>query len=160
MGFLSEIIATNSNAILSPFTECIILATICGRSIAHRQQSTVERVYGHVSQAIWDQHRWLDTMLTQRINILALQYPSISEHVDPMLLFAHMVAQSVILHMYRIIQPMSQEGNDYQVIVVEYQNRAIAAAHEIVLLTQYLSQLGHIKASHLDYQLTESVLVC
>ena len=32
----------------SPFTESIILATICGRTLSHRQRSVVEHVYSHV----------------------------------------------------------------------------------------------------------------
>jgi hypothetical protein len=144
-GFLSEAIASSDHAILSSFVECINLATICGRGISHRQRSTVERVYGDVSQDFWDRHQWLDDILTQRMQILSLHYPSASEQVDPMLLFTNMVAQTTVIYLYKTIESMSWETDEYQISVLSYEKRAMCAAREIVVLAKALSQLSYFK---------------
>jgi hypothetical protein len=147
MGFLSEAIAAHDHAIRSSLTECIIWATICGRSMLHRQQSAVEHVYGNVSQDFWDRHHWLDTILTQRMQILLLHYPSASEHVDPLLLFTNMVAHTTILHLYKTIESMSWETDKYQFIINEYGKKSASAAREIVILVKALSPLSYFKVS-------------
>lgn len=130
---------------LSSFTECIVLATICGRSISHMQQSAVERLYGHESQDFWDRHRWLDTLVTHRIQILSLQYLFPSEQVDSMLLFTNMFAHATFLFLTKIIETMSRETGDYQPSVMEHTKRSLSAAHEIVHLARALSQLSCFK---------------
>lgn len=147
MGFLSEVIADHDHTIRSSLTESIIWATICGRSMSHRQQSTVERVYGNVSQDFWDRHHWLDAIITQRMHILLLRYPSVSEHVDPLLLFTNMVAHTTVLHLYETIESMSWETDKYQYIITEYGQRSAVAAREIVILAKALSPLSYFKAS-------------
>ncbi len=147
MGFLSEVIADSDHTVRSPLTECIIWATICGRSMSHRQQSTVERVYGNVSQDFWDRHHWLDTIITQRMQILLLYYPSASEHVDPLLLFTNMVAQTTVLHLYETIESMSWETDKYQFIITEYGQKSASAARKIVILAKALFPLSYFKAS-------------
>ena len=144
-GFLSEVMGTIGTVHFSSFIECIVLATICGRSISHMQQSTVERLYGQVSQDFWDRHQWLDTIVTQRIQALSLQYLSPSEEVDPMLLFTNMFAHATFLFLTKIIETMSRETGEYQPTVTEYAKRSLSAAHEIVHLTKALSQLGCFK---------------
>jgi hypothetical protein len=149
MGFLSEVIAASDHTIRSSLTECIIWATICGRSMVHRQQSAVERVYGNVSQDFWDRHHWLDTILTHRMQLLLLHYPSASEHVDPLLLFTNMVAQTTILHLYTTIECMSWQTDKYHFIIAEYARKCASAAREIVILAKALSPLRYFKASPL-----------
>ncbi|OCL02954.1 citrinin biosynthesis transcriptional activator CtnR [Glonium stellatum] len=145
MGFLSEVITSSDSKYLSSFAECIILATICGRSLSHRQQSAVEHVYGEVSQHFWDQHQWLDTILTKRVQLISLKYPSASEHIDPMLLFVNMVAQTTILYHCKIMESISWQTDEYQTIIIGSKQRALSAAREIVSLTKILSQLSYFK---------------
>ncbi|MDI1485584.1 MAG: hypothetical protein OHK93_000722 [Ramalina farinacea] len=108
MGFLSEAITSTSPASASnhlcPFTESIILATICGRALAHRQQSAVEHVYSHVPQYFWDRHEWLVNMLNARTDILMCHYPSSGTHCDAMLLFTNMMAQTTMLYLCKIME--------------------------------------------------------
>ena len=144
-GFLSEVMGTIDTVHLSSFLECIVLATICGRSISHMQQSTVERLYGQVSQDFWDRHKWLDTLVTQRIQALSLQYLCPSEQVDPMLLFTNMFAHATFLFLTKIIETLSRETGEYQPTVLEYAKRSLSVAHEIVRLTRAISQLGCFK---------------
>ena len=115
--------------------------------MSHRQQSAVECVYGNVSRDFWDRHHWLDTILTQRMRILLLHYPTSSGHVDPLLLFTNMVAQTTVLHLYGTMESMSWETDKYQFIIAEYGRRAASAAREIVILAKALLPLSFFKAS-------------
>ena len=142
---LSGVMGSLDTVHLSSFMECIVLATICGRSISHMQQSTVERLYGPVSQDFWDRHQWLDTIVTQRMQTLSSQYLCPSEQVDPMLLFTNMFAHATFLFLTKIIETVSRETGEYQPTVVEYAKRSSSAAHEIVHLARALSQLWCFK---------------
>lgn len=119
--------------------------------MSHKQRSAVERVYGNVSQDFWDRHHWLDTISTQRMQVLLLHYPSASKHVDPMLLFTNMVAQSIVLHLYKTIEFMAWEIDKYQFLITEYGERSTSAAREIVALANALSPHGYFKASFSDH---------
>ena len=108
----------------SPFAECIVLATICGRALLHKHCASVERVYGHVSQDFWDRHHWIDNILTQRIKILTLKYPPASQNIDPMLIFTELVANTAILFLYKIIHIMPCQTPEGSANLIEYKQRA------------------------------------
>ena len=141
-GFLSNVIGAKDTAHLSPFTECIILATICGRSISHRHQAMVERLYGHTSQEFWDRQQWLDNILTRRIQALSLQYFFPAEQMDPMLLFTVMLAHASFLHLTKTIEPTYPGTNEHCSATMEYETRSLSAAREIVHLLKALPQLS------------------
>lgn len=157
--FLSEVMGATDTANLSSFMECIVLATICGRSISHMQQSTVERLYGHVSEDFWQRHLWLDTIITQRIQALSLQHLFPSEQVDPMVLFTNMFAQAAFLFLINIIETVSQETGEYQPGMIKYAKRSLSAAHEIGHLAKELSQLSCFKVGCV-LLVTPSTSVC
>ncbi len=146
MGFLSEAITANDQSAMSPFTECIILATISGRALSHRHRSLVENIYVNVSQDFWDRHQWIDAILTQRIQILSLKYPPASQHVDPMLLFTSMVAQTTVLYLYKIMECVTPATEENRAVKMEYGRCSLMAAQEIVNLTKTLAQLSCFKA--------------
>ncbi|EED22652.1 conserved hypothetical protein [Talaromyces stipitatus ATCC 10500] len=139
MGFLSEEITATIPTIMSPFTECIVLATICGRALLHKHCASVERVYGHTSNDFWDRHHWIDNILTQRITMLSMKYPPASQNIDPMLIFTEMVANTAILFLYKIINLMPCQTITNSTNVIEYKKRAVKAAGEIVSITRALS---------------------
>lgn len=145
MGFLSEAITSVNQTVFSPFTESIILATICGRALSHRQQSAVEHVYSNVPQHFWDRHEWLDTTLKTRVDILLMNYPSASQSADCMLLFTNMVAQTTVLYLCKVMESMSWETDEYRSAMAEFKQRSLVAAQEIVNLTRSLSHLSYFK---------------
>lgn len=147
MGFLSEVITSVDQTAFSPFTESIILATICGRALSHRQQSVVEHVYSNVPQHFWDRHEWLDTILKTRTKILRMNYPPPSQHADCMLLFTSMVAQMTVLYLCKVMVSMSWETDEYRSAIAEFKHRSLQAAQEIVNLTRSLSHLSYFKVS-------------
>jgi hypothetical protein len=151
-GFLSEAITSLDPKHLSSFAECIILATIYGRAIGHRHQSAVEHVYSIDStQDFWSRHQWLDTILTTRIQVLSMNHRSTAQHVDSMLLFINMVAQAILLYLCEIIENVSDKMNEFQNLIIEFKQRSLAAAGELVNLTKVLSHLSCFKVIRLSF---------
>jgi len=147
MGFLSQVMASTDQPSLSSFAECIIMATICGRCLCHRQQSSVERIYGDMSLEFWDRHLWLDTILQQRIQVLSLQYPSTSEHVDSLILFTNLMLQAIVLYLYKIVVSVPWDTDESEALILEYKNRSSAAAQGIITFTKPLRQLTYFKVN-------------
>ncbi|KAJ5651936.1 hypothetical protein N7507_009362 [Penicillium longicatenatum] len=128
--FLSEAIMDVMPQTTSPFNECIILATICGRSLFQAQQCGVRFVYGDLAPNWTDQHRWLDNVLTNRLQVLLQYYPSPSQICDPMLSFAHIMGQASVIHLYKGMESVAWAVNEAG-WVVEYKRHALNAAQEI-----------------------------
>ena len=145
MGFLSEMITTDDQSPMSPFMECIILATISGRALCHRHQSSVENLYVNVSQDFWSRHQWINAILMQRMRILALKYPPASYHADPMLLFTNMMAQTTVLYLYKTMECVTPVTDENRAAIVDYERCSLLAAQEIVNLTKELTQLSCFK---------------
>ncbi|KAI4157692.1 MAG: hypothetical protein LQ342_008097 [Letrouitia transgressa] len=106
----------------------------------------VERLYGHAPHDFWDRQQWLDSILTQQIQILSLQYCFPSQQVDPMVLFTTMLSNAALLYLFKIIEPTSSEPKDQQVSFMEYEKRSLSAAQKIAHLAKALSQLSCFKA--------------
>jgi hypothetical protein len=145
MGFLSEAITSTDNIQFSSFTESVILATIFGRAVAHKQQASVEHVYLNVPQHFWDRHAWLDKMLSTRIGILQIANQSTPGRADCMLLFTKMVAQTTKLYLCKVIEAMCWETNEYQDTIAKYMHRAWMSSKEILKLSGSLTQLSSFK---------------
>lgn len=159
MGFLSEAITADHQIIMSsPFQECIIFATISGRALSHRHQSFVENIYLNMSQDFWDRHQWISATLTQRMQILSLNYAPASKQTDPMLLFVNMIAQTTILYLYKVMKSVTPATAETQPEMMEYQHRSLAAAEEMATLTDTLVHLGCFKARSSIAPLYTSIL--
>lgn len=147
MPFLSETLAGNDfmTTPQSSFLECILLATICGRSLSHRHLSIVGAMYGSNPQEFWNRHEWIDSALTTRISMLSLFYPFQSQYMDPMLLFTKMIAQTAVLCLYNAIETSIWTAPEYNSLVVEYEKRSRIAAKETVELAKELTHLTYFK---------------
>ena len=131
----------------SPFTESIISATICGRTLSHRQQSVVEHVYSHVPQLFWERHEWLYSMLRTRHDRFLQQYPTAMQHTNCMLLFTNMMTQTTVLYLCKIIESIPWQTNEYRGTISDFNQRSLLAAKEIISLTRSLSHLSYFKVS-------------
>ena len=151
MGSLSEVVTLVDLTRASPFPESIILATIFGRTLYHRQQSVVEHVYSHVPQQVWERHEWLYTILKTRHDNLLLQYPLEMQHTNCMLLFTNMMAQSTILYLCRVIESIPSGMDEYRGAIFDFKQKALAAAKEIVHLTRSLSHLSYFKVNTISF---------
>ncbi|KAL3462084.1 fungal-specific transcription factor domain-containing protein [Aspergillus heterothallicus] len=145
--YLSEVMTRGSSDNVLPissFSECIVLATICGRALAHRQKVAVEQisVSGDVAvfEGFWTRHQWLHDMLNYRIQLLAT-----SPQVDPMLMFARIVAQTMVLFLHSVLESITWKTGDHLLGIIEYERLCIMAAHEVVNLVKLQGQLGYFK---------------
>ncbi|KAJ5490115.1 hypothetical protein N7453_010940 [Penicillium expansum] len=145
--FLSEAIMDVMPQTTSPFNECAILATICGRSLFQAQQYSVRFVYGDMAPNWTDQHQWLDNVLTNRLQILSQHYPSPTQVCDPMLSFAHIMGQASVIHLYKGMESIVWAVNE-GALVLEYRRRALSAAQEIVKQAKGLIEFYFFKVCH------------
>ncbi|PWY79120.1 hypothetical protein BO70DRAFT_362897 [Aspergillus heteromorphus CBS 117.55] len=146
--FLSEAMTESTPKLRSPFTECLILATLCGRSLLRSQQYNVSKAYGDMTSDWPDQHWWLDNILTARLEVLSQCYPPPDEISDPLLLFANVLAQTTIIYYCKDMmapEPMSAVHSPENAKVMECQHRALAATAAIVRLTKVLCELHFSK---------------
>ena len=144
--FLSEAMIEHSPRITSSFNECVILATICGRSLFQGQQYRVRCVYEDKALDWSDQHKWLDGILTKRLHILSHYYPLPTETCDPMLLFANIMGQATVVFLCKGMQSIwgpNDAGRDF---LVQYQQRALAAVEQILRLAKALTEFHLFKA--------------
>ena len=141
MGFLSEVMAGMERTAVCPFTECIVMATICGRSLRQKQRSTMERVYGELSESFWEQHRWLNSLLMTQIQVLSRT----SGCFDPMMIFVNHIAQAVVFVLQEILESLPTDVDEYLVIKTESEQLSIAAANDTYHLTKELFQLNRFQ---------------
>ncbi|KAJ6116996.1 hypothetical protein N7512_006721 [Penicillium capsulatum] len=133
--FLSEAIMDLTPQKNSPFNECVILATICGRSLFHAQQYSIRFVYGDLAPTWTDQQQWLDHILANRLRILSQSYTEPAHTSDPLLLFTHIMGQASVIHLYKGVQSVMGAA-DKEALVAEYHRRAFNAAQETVKLAK------------------------
>ncbi|KKK16048.1 hypothetical protein AOCH_005158 [Aspergillus ochraceoroseus] len=132
-GLLSEEIARTDQNSLPVFTECILLVTIWGRSLSHKQLSSVENIYG-------------DTLADAGIRLLSNEFPLGNQYIDPMVIFINIVAQAAIIYQYSIIESMPYETADHGTTILISKTQALTAAQHIIDLTKSLAQLSSSKA--------------
>ncbi|KAH7234145.1 hypothetical protein B0J15DRAFT_517419 [Fusarium solani] len=146
--FLSEAMTESSMSASSPFNECLILATICGRSLLHDHQDKVSKAYGDLGSEWEQQRQWLDHILTTRLEALSERYPSPIEAHDPLLLFANILSQATVVYHCKGItestancSTLENSNSGY----LEIQSRAVAAIKNIVSLAKAMSELHFSK---------------
>ncbi|KAL4866976.1 hypothetical protein BDV12DRAFT_128559 [Aspergillus spectabilis] len=145
--FLSEATTDSSLPILSPFNECIILVTLCGRSLLHEQQSQISKAYGN-QLLDGDQRQWMNSMLVSRLQILSECYPSPTEARDPLLLFAHILGQATVIYFCKgglELETSLVRSGDIIPEAMNCDNRALAAAASMVSLAAILCDLHFSK---------------
>ncbi|EAU36567.1 predicted protein [Aspergillus terreus NIH2624] len=154
--FLSEAIMDVKPQTTSPFNECVILATICGRSLFHAQQYSVRFIYGDTAPNWTDQHQWLDSLLNNRLQILSQYYPSPTQICDPMLSFAHIMGQASVIHLYKGMESVVHPLMPIPLLLSAeflYSNRGTDAAFNSLLqeLLQTFRQLKNVNDPSQSY---------
>ncbi|RAQ45660.1 fungal specific transcription factor domain protein [Aspergillus flavus] len=142
--FLPEVMAgyssSDSSNVQSSFSQCVILATLCGRALSHKQKSAMEQINGELGDGLWTRHQWLHEMLTYRIQVL-----SALAQVDPMLIFARIVAQTLVLFLHSVLEAITWKTGEHLLGMFEYERLCVMAAHEVVNLVKLQAQLGYFK---------------
>ncbi|KAI5867889.1 hypothetical protein GGS23DRAFT_190 [Durotheca rogersii] len=150
-GFLSEAITARDTIVTSMFTECIVVATVMGRALAHRQQSLVDNIYLRETRDFWERHEWVHTILMQRMDVFSMHYPSAVQEAEPMLLFIGMMWRTTVLYMYQLVKSAAQQcqqppaDEKRPAALMDYTRQSTLAAKEMVGLTKKLSQLNSFK---------------
>lgn len=129
---------------LSPFAECVVLATLHSRCMAHRRASSKER--GKEPRGFWGRYEWLASAIERRIKLLVQTPATTTIERDPMLFFTHMLAYSAIICLGGTVQRMPWQAAEHQLMAPAYEQRISWAATEIVRLVKGLPSLGYFKA--------------
>ncbi|KAL8994705.1 MAG: hypothetical protein Q9169_005390 [Polycauliona sp. 2 TL-2023] len=143
---LSDAMLTQDAGTQDEFAEFVVMATICGRALAHRQQSMAWMINSDPTQMSWDRHRQINADLTPRIVALSLRHPPVTAHTHPLVLFTHAMAQAMVLYMYRLmteVLPVSDEND--QSLLDESATSFNVALGEVLNLTQTLSRMSCFK---------------
>ncbi|KAL8737323.1 MAG: hypothetical protein Q9181_001779 [Wetmoreana brouardii] len=139
---LSDVMIAQDTSTKDSFTEFVIMATICGRALSHRQQSMAWMINSDPAQIFWDRHQQIIAELAPRIVALTLNHPPTTALTNPILLFTHAMAQTMVLYMYRLITevlPVSDGTN--QALMDESATSFNVALVEVLSLTKTLSQV-------------------
>jgi len=154
MCFLSEVIAgidseqpSNSatDFAMCPFTQSIVVATICGRTLALKQRLVSQQAYQDVITEFYLRHRTLSAFLTGRIKILSMQITSTSEHPDPLLLFSALVSYMILFMLYETIETIPLGTDEAHTLLLGHEQRSLDAAHELEVLISMLTQVNHFQ---------------
>lgn len=130
---------------LSPFTESVIGATICGRVLEHKQKSPTRPC-----QEFCSRHRSLNALLAQRIRMLRI-YASL-EYPDPIIAFVGLAAHIGVLMLYDLIEsrPLGTDAQGMQLtqaLYAEHKQQALDAVADIAHLIAVLGQHFQVTSS-------------
>ncbi|KAJ5301958.1 hypothetical protein N7508_006821 [Penicillium antarcticum] len=142
--FLSEAMTQPTLKVGSSFNECLILATICGRTLLQIQQYQISKAYGDTLLDSTEQRRWLDNLLTTRLQALSQYYPSPTKAYDPLLLFAIILGQVTVIYFCKAtMEPMPASISPLQgdTEFSNYQNRALEASETVIHLATTLCEV-------------------
>jgi hypothetical protein len=141
--------ASQKGPSLSPFAECIVLATLHGRCMAHRRSYTTKESHGGTGEGadFWTHQKRLASAVEKHVQVLGT---TSSVHVDsgPMLLFAHMLAHSAVIKLGHTAQRASSAWRtvEQQGATAAYERRASSAAAEMVRLAKQVPSFSCFKA--------------
>ncbi|EUC40001.1 hypothetical protein COCMIDRAFT_109926 [Bipolaris oryzae ATCC 44560] len=145
MDFLPSPLLVSESKIPSTFTDSIQLVAICGQLLSHQQQGVVEHAQGLISLGFWDRQQQLDARLEQAIQGMALDDPYALIFQDPMAYFTVLAAQASSLMLFKSSQIAPWGTNESNDVAVECEKRAMAAAHQMIMMSKALVELSYFK---------------
>ncbi|KAI1432409.1 fungal-specific transcription factor domain-containing protein [Xylaria sp. CBS 124048] len=156
--FLHEAIEGADKNFTSPFTLSIIMTSIWGRALEHRQTSQVNIPHSFESDhrcpmgEFSYRHRSLAALSTRHITNLSTRLGSMSQHPDPMLIFVALTAYTTVFMICEALESKlstaDAQGNGTRMtdsIVMENQQRSLEAVRELRLLTSTLGQVNQFQ---------------
>lgn len=148
-GYLSDCIDKRSPVVKSPLNECIMLIAMCARTLFHAHQYSTHCLYSQTECDHLDWQKWLDNVLSVRLQTLAQDYPSPINSCDPTLLFASCLAQASIVYLCREIQSIEWPNGGGRGIpmVADYQQRAFDAVECSIGLARSLTDFPLFKVN-------------
>ena len=154
MCFLSEVIAGIDSEqpshgatefSMCPFTQSIIVATMCGRALGLRQRFVSQPAYQDAITEFYHRYRTLNTFLAARIKNLTMQISSTSEHPGALLLFLTLASYMVLFMLYETIETIPLGTEESHTLLQGHDQRSLEAVHELNMLTSMLSHVNHFQ---------------
>lgn len=93
------------------------------------------------------QYQWLDNVLTTRLQILSQHYPSATETLDPILLFASTLGQVASMALCKMMESTQATRFDGDTFTMACQSRVLTAASQIVDIAKALTEFPYFKVS-------------
>jgi hypothetical protein len=158
--FLSEAMTESTVKIPSAFNECLILATICGRSLLQVQRYHISKAYGDMTMNWTDQRKCLESVLIHRLQVLSQCYPSPTESFEPLLLLAHILGQATIIYFCKAMADTTMEVADPSNADTDFfnpHNRALEASSTII---QFGSTLRELPFSRIHPLMPIPLFIC
>lgn len=164
--FLLDVLDGNGRApVATPFAECILLATLCGRCMSHRRLASAVTLSkgGCEPHDFWSRHDSLAAAVEKRRQSIAQSFhcsgstgkrngpsvaaPASNLDIDPMLTFTYVLAQGAIIYLSTTTETANWQSVEHQVRASTYQQRAFRAAVELVRLAKVIPRIGRFKVS-------------
>ncbi|KAL3264934.1 hypothetical protein ABHI18_000211 [Aspergillus niger] len=144
-GFLSKAITEDGPLPKAELSEMVILATLCGRTVLHRQQAAAEQADCGISNSFWERHRRLDAILVKKGQVIStLQPVATMMPAELASLIPNLMIQSALLYHCTTLQLLA-DGIESSEMVLQCRQRAILAAQEIIRLTEAVLQLNYFE---------------
>ncbi|KAJ5701370.1 fungal-specific transcription factor domain-containing protein [Penicillium malachiteum] len=148
--FLDEAMSGSRKGVpLSPFAECIILATLHGRCMVHRRFFTTKQQPGNMNgDDFWTRQKRLMTLVEERMQILSTILPI---HADSshFVLLAHTLVHRAMIKLGHTAEHAGSESSwrtlEQPGTMGAYERHAAASAREIVRLAKQVPSLSCFK---------------
>lgn len=128
--------------LLSPFSECVILATLYVQCSSSRISLVTEQP-GTTRCDFWPRLKHLAATAKARIQVIAAHPTHVDS--DPMLLFAHMVARGAVIKLGHAATAGLAWGPGEQQQQQQHKHRASTAAAEIAWLTRQIPHFSYFR---------------
>lgn len=143
--FLPEALLSIDTTPTSPFNECIILITLCGKIISQEHIFPTGTVYNAKQVDMVSQYDWAESMVARRIENLRARHAGVHLATDPLIIFAYMIAQSAALYSWQSAPKLTGDDRN-PALTWRAQDKGMIAAQETARLAGELSRLGLFKA--------------
>ncbi|KAI1123179.1 fungal-specific transcription factor domain-containing protein [Nemania abortiva] len=155
-GCLADAIASKDANQTSPFTECIVVATMAGRALSHQHLAATQP---NPPRDFWDRHQLINSVMMPRMAAFSLKYPPTMQEADPVLLFVSLMWRATVLfsQVPIVAETAVSAADDSGFVVAEYARRSSLAGQEVVSIAKKLAQVNWFKvgrANDFNFALT------
>ena len=134
---------------MSPLSECVVVATTLGRSLAHKERSKEEQGRADVTPDFQRRHQWLGNILETRIRSLSsLMKSATTNELEPTLIFATLLAHANVLFLHAILKSVTSTTAKSVALLADSRNRVAFSVKEICDLAAKIEQIDHIQVSN------------
>lgn len=146
-GFLSKTIIEDRPLLKAELSEMVILASLCGKTVLHRQQAVAEQADCGISNSFWERHRWLDAVLIKKgRTISAVQPVTPTLPAEPVSLTPNLMIQSAILYHCMTLELLARATENSETLR-QCRQRALLTVQEIIRLTEAVLQLSYFEVT-------------